>query len=258
MPTLNRTLISETLHATKRSIFTSAELSSLFQEHLPAWTPSDGDKIAEDSALPVTAPNVNTIIEALLKAHLLEKAILPFPYRRDTRYLFGNVDLLDLVQSLNQEGYFTHFTAIYLSDLTEQTPKTVYFNIEQRLSGGDGQLTQEAIHRAFKAEPRLSSNVVEYKGTRIVKVNGRNTHQLGVVVKNRPQGSAVRVTNIERTLIDATVRSAYSGGIAVVAEAFETRERFGVGQQTYGLPAKVALRLPLSSGDRLLHGEGWL
>ena len=221
MPTLNRKLISRTLQATKHRIFTSAELSALFQEHLPAWTQSNGDTLAEDSAVSAKALTVSAIIEGLVKARLLEKAVLPFPYRQDTRYLLAKVDLLDLIQSLSQEGYFTHFTAIHLNDLTEQSPKTVYFNIEQRLSGGDGQLTQDAIHRDFKAEPRLSSNVVEYKGTRIVKVNGRNAHQLGVVVKNRTEGSPVRVTDIERTLIDATVRPAYSGGIAVVAEAFE-------------------------------------
>ena len=156
-----------------------------------------------------------------MKAGILKKAVLPFPYRQDIRYLFGKVDLLDLVQSLSDEGYFTHFTAIHLNNLTEQIPKTIYFNVEQRTSGGMGQLTQEALNRAFKAEPRLSSNVVEYKGTRIVKVNGRNTNRLGVVVKRRANAGAVRVTDCERTLIDATVRPAYSGGIAVVAKAFE-------------------------------------
>jgi hypothetical protein len=157
----------------------------------------------------------------LLKAKILKRAVLPFPYRPDTRYLFGEVGLLDLVQSLSSQGYFTHFTALYLNDLTEQTPKTIYFNVEQRSSGGAGQLTQEGLDRAFKAEARSSSNVVEYKGTRIVKVNGRNTSQLGVVVKPQKNAGALRLTDVERTLIDATVRPAYSGGIAVVAKAFE-------------------------------------
>ena len=183
MPTLNRKVIIRTLNAKKVRIFTSAGLSDLFQENIAAWTPSEGAPIPDDSTLQAKDMNVHAVAEALLKAHLLEKAVLPFPYRADTRYLLGDVDLLDLVQSLNQDGYFTHFTAIFLNNLTEQTPKTVYFNIEQRLSGGDGQLTQEALNRAFKARPRLSSNIVEYKGTRIIKVNGRNTHQLGVVAK---------------------------------------------------------------------------
>jgi len=226
MPTLNRKVIARTLNATKDRIFTPAGLSDLYQENIAAWTPGEGDKIPDDATLHVKDLNANAVFEALLKARLLQKAVLPFPYRGDTRYLLGDVDLLDLVQSLNQEGYFTHFTAIFLNGLTEQTPKTVYFNIEQRLTGGDGQLTQEALNRAFKAQPRVSSNIVEYKGTRIVKVNGRNTHQLGVVVKNCSHAGALRITDVERTLIDATVRPVHSGGIAVVAKAFEMAKPF--------------------------------
>ena len=198
-----------------------AELSELLQQHAQEWTVDNDAEIPERALVTTKSLGVNALIEAIVKAGVLEKAVLPFPYRQDIRYLFGEVDLLDLVQSLSDQGYFTHFTAIYLNNLTEQIPKTIYFNVEQRASGGTGQLTQEALNRAFKAEPRLSSNVVEYKGTRIVKVNGRNTNQLGVVVKRRANAGAVRVTDLERTLIDATVRPAYSGGIAVVAKAFE-------------------------------------
>jgi predicted transcriptional regulator of viral defense system len=75
--------------------------------------------------------------------------------------------------------------------------------------------------------------VVEHKGTRIVKLNGRNAKQLGVLVKRRAKAGAVRVTDVERTLIDATVRPAYSGGIAVVAKAFElARESVSVNKLT--------------------------
>ena len=123
-------------------------------------------------------------MDSLVQSKLVYKVVLPFPYRHDIRYLFGQVDQLDLIQSLNQKGYFSHFTAIFLNGLTDQTPKTIYFNIEQRLSGGEGQLVQEAIDRAFKAEPRTSSNIVDYKASRIVKLNGRNTHELGVVARN--------------------------------------------------------------------------
>ena len=56
---------------------------------------------------------------------------------------------------------------------------------------------------------------------RIVKVNGKNTTQLGVSEQPRAKAGPLRVTDCERTLIDATVRPAYSGGIAVVARAFE-------------------------------------
>lgn len=218
MVNLNQKKIRQALDAAPHRIFTFAELSSFVRDNLSDW---NGEEIADSAALTVKTTEVKSVIDALVKSHVLARAVLPFPYRQDVRYLFGEIDLLDLIQSLNHEGYFSHFTAISLNGLTDQVPKTVYFNIEQRLSGGDGQLTQEAIDRAFKAEPRVSSNAVEYKGTRIVKINGRNAQQLGVATMNRSQAGALRITDIERTLIDATVRPAYAGGIAVVAAAFE-------------------------------------
>ena len=193
----NKNLICKSLQDAQANIFTFAELSELLRHHIEQWTVSEGEDIQEQAILATKTHGVNALIQSMAKAGILEKAILPFPYRKDTRYLFGEVDSLDLVQSLSQDGYFTHFTALFLNDLTEQTPKTIFFNIEQQTSGGMGQLTQDALNRAFKAEPRLSSNVIEYKSTRIVKVNGRNTNQLGVFSKQRNNTAAVRATDID-------------------------------------------------------------
>ena len=159
---LNRDLIRTTLEKAKTNIFMFAQLSRLLQQHLQEWAIANDNDIS--GAIVVTAQSqaVNAVTEAILKAGVLKKAILPFPYREDVRYLFGEVDLFDLVQSLNDGGYFTHFTAIHLNDLTEQTPKTVYFNVEQRTSGGTGQLTQEALDRASRrnlAFPRTWSSI---------------------------------------------------------------------------------------------------
>jgi len=229
----NRHRIRNTLQQTKTSIFAQSELSQLLRQNATGWMVGDGESIPRQSALTAKSPSINDLTEALVKGKILKKAVLPFPYRQDVRYLFGDVDLFALVQSLHRDGYFTHLSAMYLNDLTEQIPKTIYFNIEQRGSGGAGHLTQEALDRAFKAEPRLSSNVVEFEATRIVKVNGRNTGQLGVVLTRVAGAQAVRVTDLERTLIDATVRPVYSGGIAVVARAFEmAREAVSVNKLT--------------------------
>jgi hypothetical protein len=218
---LNKDAIYSTLQSAGPRVFTFTELSELIQQHAEAWSVENGTETPERSLATPNRPGANALVDAMVKARVLERAVLPFPYRHDTRYIFGKVDLLDLVQSLSEQGYFSHFTALDLNNLTEQRARTVYFNVEQRASGGDGRLTQEALDRAFKAQSRLSSNVVEYKGTRIVKLNGRNTSQLGVVAWRRNNAGTLRTTDVERTLIDATVRPAYSGGIAVVAKAFE-------------------------------------
>jgi predicted transcriptional regulator of viral defense system len=129
--------------------------------------------------------------------------------------------LLDLLQSLDREGYFTHFTALHLHGLTVQIPKTIYFNVEQEASGGGGTLTQEAIDRAFRGRPRKSQNAIELRGRKVYRLNGKNTGHLGVIgVKPDDTIGSIRVTNTERTLIDATVRPVYCGGVAEVAKAF--------------------------------------
>jgi len=86
-------------------------------------------------------------------------------------------------------------------------------------------LTQAAIDEAFKRPVRISNNAVDFEGRRIMLLNSAFTDELGVIdhmTQLEVKGNAtVRVTNLERTLIDAAVRPAYSGGVFEVAKAFE-------------------------------------
>ena len=61
--------------------------------------------------------------------------------------------------------------------------------------------------------------------TRVIFLNGKNTGNLGVVEEEfngtgGEQFGRIRVTNVERTLIDITVRPVYSGGVSEVLKAF--------------------------------------
>ena len=167
------------------------------------------------------ATTVDDFIAFMVERTQLGAVKLDFPNRPINRYVWGEVAALDLAQSLDTDGYFTHYTAIHLHGLTEQIPKTIYFNIEQRATGGGGQLSQAGINRAFKGKCRVSNNVAGYRDQRICLVNGQNTQQLGVVDLQTSGGSRVRVSGIERTLIDAVVRPVYAGGVFEVASAFE-------------------------------------
>jgi predicted transcriptional regulator of viral defense system len=110
---------------------------------------------------------------------------------------------------------------MFLHGLTDQYPKTIYFNIEQKNAGGGGELTQESIKRAFAAKSRVTSNVAKLGANRVFLVSGKNTSSLGVVQLDTSLGSGLRVTDLERTLIDAAVRPVYSGGVFEVAHAFD-------------------------------------
>ena len=145
---------------------------------------------------------------------------MPFPYRTETRFTWGDAPLYDLIQSLDADGYFSHYTAMHFHGLTEQIPKTIYFNVEQPASAGGGKLTQEGINRAFRAKCRTSNNFITLRDVRICRVNGGNTHQLGVIEFKTDDGEQIRITDIERTLIDVVVRPVYAGGIGEIAEVF--------------------------------------
>jgi predicted transcriptional regulator of viral defense system len=107
-----------------------------------------------------------------------------------------------------------------VNNLTDQIPKSVYFNVEQPATGGGGSLTQGGIDRAFKGKCRVTNNVIKFRDLTIHKINGQNTARLGVTPVRMQDGSEIETTNIERTLIDIAVRPVYSGGISEVANAY--------------------------------------
>lgn len=163
---------------------------------------------------------VKDFIDFMVDHTELEVVRLDFPSRPVNRYTWGKVPLLGLVQSLRPDGYFTHYTALQLHGLTVQIPKTIYFNSEQRAPGGGGQLSQARIDQAFQRKCRVSKNVATYHDHNVCLLNGQNTGQLGVISFQTTDGSGVRVSGIERTLIDAVVRPVYSGGVFEVFRAF--------------------------------------
>lgn len=169
-----------------------------------------------------TATTVNAFLDFMINHTELHAVRVNFPSRPVSRYTWGELPIFEVVQSFKKEGYFTHYTAMHLHGLTDQIPKTIYLNFEQPAAGGGGQLSQARIDQAFKRKCRVSNNVATCGDRKICLLNGRNTGQLGVIDLETTEGSRLRVTNIERTLVDATVRPVYSGGVFEVSRAFRT------------------------------------
>jgi len=189
------------------AVFTHAQIGELLERNREAWH--------------LGQITLAQFIELLIEGGSLQVNRLGFPSRPISRYSWGKASIYDLAQSVNEKGYFSHYTAMALHGLTMQIPKIVYFNIEQNLRPGGSNLSQEGITRAFKGKCRISSNIAKYGDRSICLLNGANTDQLGVSTLKSPETSAkLRVGSIERTLIDATVRPAYSGGIQEVLNAF--------------------------------------
>ena len=81
-------------------------------------------------------------------------------------------------------------------------------------------IEQQNIDGAFKNLPRITRNVPRYNGYRLCILNGMSTGELGAIDLQIPAIGMVRVTGIERTLIDIAVRPFYSGGVACVLNAY--------------------------------------
>lgn len=161
-------------------------------------------------------------IDFLIDETIIKEVIFDFPNRPERRYIWGSVPVYEIVLSLKDRAYFSHFTAMTYHDLTDQIPKTLYVNKEQfPPSYRDNKLSQNAINLAFSRKPRISKAIAQYAGYNICLVESMGEGELGIVETQAFGSQNIRVTNIERTLIDIAVRPFYSGGVFEVLSAYK-------------------------------------
>ncbi len=190
-------------------IFKEGDIAAILEKNRAFWRLRRGMSAGEFLAF-------------LLEQTNLKKVSFDFPNRKIIRYVWGQVPLHELLMTLQPNCYFSHYTAMYLHGLTEQVPKTVYVNQEQPAkSRSEGAITQDRIDMAMRRPVRVSGNVVQHEDYRIYLLNGKNTGNLGVVEMDSPEGARIRVTDVERTLIDVTVRPVYGGGAFEVLKAYK-------------------------------------
>ena len=168
--------------------------------------------------------SVDTFIDGLTKIKLKEVKLTSPNYDNTyTRFIWGkNIRIYQLGLSLRPQSYLTHHTAMHILGLTDQTPTTIYVNTEQSIKyDREGELEQGRIATAFKRKPRVSKYIFTYKHWNICCLSGINTKKLGVEEIKVFTDGELPVTNIERTLIDITVRPIYSGGCHEVLKAYK-------------------------------------
>jgi hypothetical protein len=148
------------------------------------------------------------------------------PGSRYTRYIWGSPSPHSVALSLRPRSYLSHASALFLNGLTDQIPKTVYVNQEQSPKPKHTtQLSQEGINRAFPRRPRKSKYLFQWDDYSFLLLSGKNTKRLEVSQIEGPTGDILDVTKLERTLIDATVRPFYAGGVFQVLEAFRVAQK---------------------------------
>lgn len=165
--------------------------------------------------------STSKFIQLLLEHTKLLKHELQFPREKIVIYSWSDISVFELALSIKGDSYLTHYTALFLHNLTEQIPKTVYVNLEQsEKPKSSSPLSQENINRAFASSQRVSKNIAILDDYQICRLNGKFTNKLGVINVKGSQGETLLATDLERTLIDSVVRPAYSGGVFEVVNAF--------------------------------------
>ncbi len=194
-----------------QKVFRHAELNELFEQHRAQWR--------------LSAISLKDFMRLLPAYSKFSRLDLPFPTRTQTCYVWGEAPLLPALLSLESQGYYSHQTALELHQLIVGTWNPIYLNVEQiaRLKDEPVVLEQARIDAAFKRPPRMSSSMAAVKGKTVCLLNGMQTGMLGVATATFPHvdhQKPLRVTGLERTLIDIIVRPAYSGGPQQVLQAY--------------------------------------
>lgn len=207
---LARKVIVNFFEEDERSVFSLKDLGEILRFNSDSW------QLAMYTSR-------SLFVDYLCQKKILQKITMKFgDDSLITRYgLKGQFSKVELYLSLATHTYLSHYTAMGYHQLTEQIPKTYYVNRE--LSPKDiipNTLTQETIDSAFAKPPRVSHKITKYNGDRVVLLNSKHTGDLGIV-KELWDDRFVRMTNLERTLIDCAVKPEYAGGVYEVAKAFK-------------------------------------
>lgn len=130
--------------------------------------------------------------------------------------------------SLSGRTYISHYSALYLNDLTLNVPKPIYVKKKRTKAKTwkrSEQLSQAQIDRAFSAPAKITNNTYtfEYDGKpyEIYLLEQSATIDKGITEIQMPYApSGISISSIEKTLIECTVKPDYAGGAQEVLDAF--------------------------------------
>ncbi|MGF6851103.1 putative transcriptional regulator of viral defense system [Chitinophaga sp. W3I9] len=194
----------------RQRVYSILELSKILEEQRGIW------KLSINT-------NVEKFADQLIEREILKKIELIFPDTlvKTERYLFKDASPYEIALSLRSKSYISHYSAVFLNNLTTQVPKTIYVTHEQSKKQpiGKTQLLQNAIDHAFSQPQRISNHTTKIGDYSLILLNGMYSNRAGVqnlIIDDY----GIAVTNLERTLIDITVRPNYAGGIFSVLDTY--------------------------------------
>jgi predicted transcriptional regulator of viral defense system len=210
--TPHRVALDAHFERNNRCAFNFGDLSNLITENRATWGFAK-------------SWSIRYISRILLEGGWLQTVSLTSDlYRPKTRFASRLASRFQIALSIKKGSYLSHGTAASLHALNETNPTTTYVNKEQSPKNSTRNLSQEGIDRAFHRLPRESKyrfwqmdlqNPIQY-----VLLNGKASHDFGVEWMEHAEFGRLRLSNLERTLVDLAVRPHYSDGASSVLNAY--------------------------------------
>lgn len=181
-----------------------------------------------------TKATLNKFVDIVIdKMKIFKPVKILNEYKGDyiTRYVTSDmyVSPYEIALSLLSQSFLSHYSALYVNDLTINNPKDIYINKEQSKKDyyldDEKSISQGRVDYAFSKKMRQTNMIYSFTydniSYKVHVLNSKNTNNTGVITKKVIGFSKpIRTTNVERTLIDAVVRPGYSGGVTEILDAF--------------------------------------
>lgn len=170
--------------------------------------------------------STENILSYLIKKKVLFSSTILNPSNKTHQiYTWKSEDDYTVISGIKTNSYFSFYSALFLHGLTLQIPKTFYLNYERSeptTTISDNTISQDAIDTAFNKPQRKSNYIYKFYNKKIIITNGKFTNRLGVQLIQilHKENKKCYCTDLERTLIDVSVRPVYSGGVFEVLEAY--------------------------------------
>jgi predicted transcriptional regulator of viral defense system len=193
------------------SAYTEQELANILREKRHSWSLAASVRLAD----------FVKFLERSTDMRVFRFKVEAYDRKAD-RYVWGTRSPYLIALSLKARSYLSHGTAARLHNLLKQKRGPLYLNVEQSPKPPPtGGLSQDSINRAFSREQRQSNYIFKCGALAVTMLSGKHTEQLAVEKMQGEHGEHLDVTNLERTLIDITVRPSYAGGIDNVVSAYK-------------------------------------
>ncbi len=176
------------------------------------------------------------IITSLKKT--VDKIPLKWNIKTDYKLLSfdsSKIQIIDILSAFQPLYYLSHFSALYLHELTNHRPEEYFLSKEiiGRTPVHSKDKMSEKIRQAFLKAPRKTSKYLTYQKTKITLLEKQDLGKIGVKKKSlkieEKRQVNISFTSLERTLIDSIISPHYSGGIKTVINAF-SKARININQ----------------------------